>query len=207
MSQSRRASATRPTAIVENPRRSTAPDTIPAELKLSALTYLSLKDIRRRLYRITGQVPRAGAPRFLLLRLLAYRIQTQVFGSLDEDSVAFLDRIEPMETPVTSSPATPEIAESPPGLLPVRSKCLAVGATLTRRWKGVVHHVKAVEHGFEWNGQRYASLTTVARVITGTDWSGPRFFGLSRLSGQADCGTHDEVDAGYPVLDDGLEGG
>ena len=34
--------------------------------------------------------------------------------------------------------------------------------------------------GIEWRGQRYRSLSVVARKITGARWSGPRFFGLRR---------------------------
>ncbi len=40
--------------------------------------------------------------------------------------------------------------------------------------------VDVVEGGFLWNGQRYASLSPIARAITGARWSGPRFFGLKR---------------------------
>jgi hypothetical protein len=34
------------------------------------------------------------------------------------------------------------------------------------------------EEGFEYEGQRYRSLSVIAERITGAHWSGPRFFGL-----------------------------
>jgi Protein of unknown function (DUF2924) len=35
-----------------------------------------------------------------------------------------------------------------------------------------------VPGGFCWQGQVFASLSTIARKITGTSWNGPRFFDL-----------------------------
>ena len=57
---------------------------------------------------------------------------------------------------------------------------LKPGGRLIREWNGVTHVVDVVEGGFLWNGQRYASLSPIARAITGARWSGPRFFGLNR---------------------------
>ena len=55
---------------------------------------------------------------------------------------------------------------------------LKPGSKLMREWRGRTHTVLVLEDGFEHNGQRFASLTQVARAVTGTHWSGPRFFGL-----------------------------
>lgn len=52
------------------------------------------------------------------------------------------------------------------------------GATLMREWHGESHTVSVTEQGFEWRGKQYGSLSEIARAITGTRWSGPRFFGL-----------------------------
>ncbi len=52
------------------------------------------------------------------------------------------------------------------------------GTVLRREWDGETHEVRVESHGFVWQGQRYASLSKVARMITGTNWNGPRFFGL-----------------------------
>ena len=59
---------------------------------------------------------------------------------------------------------------------------LKPGTMLTREWRGVVHRVHVLEDGFAMNGRRYASLSIVARTITGARWSGPRFFGLRGAS-------------------------
>ena len=54
------------------------------------------------------------------------------------------------------------------------------GTRLVREWQGVTHEITIEEDGFIWNGHRYRSLSHIAREITGTRWSGPRFFGLTK---------------------------
>jgi hypothetical protein len=49
---------------------------------------------------------------------------------------------------------------------------------LVREWHGTRHQVSVVKDGFVYRSKRYASLSQIARTITGTQWSGPLFFGL-----------------------------
>ena len=56
---------------------------------------------------------------------------------------------------------------------------LAPGNLLAREWNGRLYHVEVLEDGFRFDGQTWSSLSAVARRITGTAWSGPRFFGLT----------------------------
>lgn len=58
------------------------------------------------------------------------------------------------------------------------------GTRLIREWHGVTHEITVEEGCFTWNGHRYRSLSQIAREITGTRWSGPRFFGLTKESQQ-----------------------
>ncbi|MHB8493490.1 MAG: DUF2924 domain-containing protein [Casimicrobiaceae bacterium] len=60
----------------------------------------------------------------------------------------------------------------------VPTTVLAPGTRLLREWQGHTHHVTVLTQGFEYGGETYRSLTAIARHITGTPWSGPRFFGL-----------------------------
>lgn len=53
------------------------------------------------------------------------------------------------------------------------------GTRLIREWQGVTCEVTIKEKGYTWNGMHYRSLSHIAREITGTRWSGPRFFGLN----------------------------
>jgi Protein of unknown function (DUF2924)/Protein of unknown function (DUF3489) len=68
-------------------------------------------------------------------------------------------------------------------LLVAREKGLSarhvkVGSIVVREYQGKLHEVLVVPGGFCWQGQVFASLSTIARKITGTSWNGPRFFGL-----------------------------
>jgi hypothetical protein len=56
------------------------------------------------------------------------------------------------------------------------------GTILVREHQNVLHRVTALESGFSWNGRTFASLSAVARAITGVRWNGPRFFGLQAKS-------------------------
>jgi len=60
------------------------------------------------------------------------------------------------------------------------SPAVKPGGRLIREWNGVTHVVDVDDGGFIWKGQRYASLSPIARAITGARWSGPRFFGLKK---------------------------
>jgi len=55
---------------------------------------------------------------------------------------------------------------------------LKAGSVIVRKYQGKAHEVMVVPDGLIWQGKVYASLSTIARKITGTSWNGPRFFGL-----------------------------
>src|SRR5262249_2307272 len=57
---------------------------------------------------------------------------------------------------------------------------LKPGTVLVRDYQGQRHTVTVAPDGFDWQGTTYASLSAIARAITGTAWSGPRFFALAR---------------------------
>lgn len=60
----------------------------------------------------------------------------------------------------------------------VRTSTFKPGSTLVREWQGERYQVEVAADGYIWNGQKHASLSKVARLITGVRWNGPRFFGL-----------------------------
>ena len=60
---------------------------------------------------------------------------------------------------------------------------LKPGTVLVRDYQGQRHTVTVVSDGFDWQGTTYPSLSAIARAITGTAWSGPRFFALAPANG------------------------
>ena len=116
----------------------------------------------RQLHR-TG--PPLGLSRDLLIRALANQLQEQSYGGV---SRVLRRRLQSLAA--ASDKATMTVD---PGLV------LKTGTTLVRQWRGHAHTVLVCEDGFEYEGQRYRSLSVIAERITGAHWSGPRFFGLT----------------------------
>jgi len=108
------------------------------------------------------QIP---ARRELLERCVAYRIQDRDQGGL---SAATRKRLRRLTDEIAADPDT-ALRDIP---------CIKPGTRLIREWQGKTHKVTVTAEGFAYGGKRYKSLSKIARLITGTRWSGPRFFGL-----------------------------
>jgi len=67
----------------------------------------------------------------------------------------------------------------------VRGPAAAIrtGTQLVREWNGRRYQVDITERGYVLNGEQFKSLSAIALHITGTNWSGPRFFGLVKVKG------------------------
>lgn len=134
----------------------------------------------RRLYRVA---PPKRIRRDLLLLAVAWKIQEQAFGGL---STATKRRLADLADGNGRGPSDP----------PPQATRLKPGARLVRAWQGKTHTVTVTEDGFRWNGKTWRSLTKIAGEITGSHWSGPRFFGLTGTKpdtvSNMESGTSDE---------------
>ena len=135
-----------------DPNETTRSNAVEADIRL--IETMSLPELRAMWTARWGPAPRFRSVD-LLRRLIAWRLQTEVFGDLDADTKILLRRT-----------AIPQ----PTGLPP--------GSRLTREYRGQLHQVDVGDHTFNYQGTTYASLSAIARQITGTRWNGPRFFGL-----------------------------
>ena len=137
--------------------------------KLELLSHRSLSDLRsdwQRLYRLC---PPKRLSRDLLIRGIAYRLQEQSYGGL---SRSILNQLLPSDDD-TQTKTEPQSKTAVP-------ITLKPGTRLVREWRGQTLSVLVTDDGvFDWNGKRYASLSMIAREVTGAHWSGPRFFGLT----------------------------
>ena len=118
----------------------------------------------RSLYRTN---PPTRLSRDLLLRGVAFRRQERLQGGL---TIATKRRLDALAAQLDGKSAS---AFAPAAIL-------KPGTKLVREWHGRAHAVIVLEDGFEYQGRRYASLSRIASLITGTRWSGPVFFGLKR---------------------------
>ena len=129
---------------------------------LPSLEVEVLKQYWRRLYECD---PPSHVSRTFLVRAVAYRMQEKAMGGLKPQVRRVLARMG-ADAPGARAVATPAVSK------------LRAGTRLVRDWRGTTHHVVVLDAGVMFRGKGYRSLSEVARVITGSRWSGPRFFGL-----------------------------
>src|ERR1700687_3883044 len=103
--------------------------------------------------------------RALLIQALAYRLQEKPLGGLKPTTRRLLAGIADDATARRTRPVA-------------RERKIKPGTTLLREWHGAQHRLTVLEDGVQFGGERYRSLSEVARKITGSRWSEPLFFGL-----------------------------
>ncbi|HEX3341950.1 MAG TPA: DUF2924 domain-containing protein [Pseudolabrys sp.] len=138
--------------------------------EIAHLRDLDLHGLRARWKSMFRQQPPARLPRHLLFAVLAYRLQADELGDLDPATVRLLKQIATGGGTREASRLTEALSRRRIDLKP--------GTILMREWNAQAYRVMVVEEGFAWNGKIYDSLSKVAFAITGTNWNGPRFFGL-----------------------------
>ena len=151
-----------------------APD---LETRIIAIRSLTTKQLRRewqRLYRVT---PPTRLSPDLMRRGIAYALQERLLGGLSPGTKRRLRSLT--------------AASRQEGGRQAAAVSLRPGTKLIREWRRQLHSVNVLDHGFEYQGERYASLSAIARHITGVSWSGPRFFGLGQPPRRA-AGRRDE---------------
>jgi len=139
------------------------------EKQLETLPVLSRPDLAQLWQKLFHSVPDPKIRKPFMILFLAYRIQEQAYGSLSTTSERRL-RQSAGEVAGSSNPKTPS------------GRKISPGTRLVREWQNQVHLVNVEAKGYEYRGTRYRSLSEIARLITGTRWSGPLFFGLKYKS-------------------------
>ena len=151
------------------------PDREALDKEIARLRGLDVGDLRARWHTVFRRAAPPHLPRHLLFHILAYRLQADRLGELDADSRRLLDRI--------GSGSSDETDRLVADLNRTRTE-LKPGTLLTREWDGHPQRIMVLADGFSWNDKTYPSLSKVAFTITGTRWSGPRFFGLDQSSSE-----------------------
>lgn len=141
------------------PRSSFDREAVEAEIDhIRSLGLDELRDLWRATFRAA---PPPGFTKDLVARFLCCHIQEQAFGELDPKTAKHLANLARGDRSRVDRP-----------------RRLKPGTVLVREYSGERHTVTVVADGFVWREATYASLSTIARAITGTNWNGPRFFGL-----------------------------
>jgi Protein of unknown function (DUF2924) len=131
------------------------------EPEIDRIRSLGLDELRT-LWRATFRASQPPAfTKDLIARFLCWHIQEQALGGLDPKTANHLASLARGDRSKTDRP-----------------RRLKPGTVLVREYQGERHTITVVANGFVWREATYASLSTIARAITGTNWNGPRFFGL-----------------------------
>jgi hypothetical protein len=173
-----RPAAKRPVAATPD---ASLPLDAPVSSIVGNLEGLDLEGLRRQWRAHLGGEAPAHLSRWLLMKVLAYRLQTDAFGDLDK-SIRRILRSEKEDG--VGAPFDRRLPQTRDGL------GLKAGALLVREWNGRLERVMILQEGFAWNGQTFGSLSQIAKAMTGTNWNGHRFFGLRQgRTSAADAGT------------------
>jgi hypothetical protein len=150
-------------------------DTAAIKAEIDHVGSLGLDRLRARWRTMFGATPPAGLTKDFLGRMIAYRIQEEVFGGLDPQTIKLLDGLARGDKHGTEP-----------------KRRLKAGTVLVREYQGERHTVTVVPDGFVWQETTYPSLSIIARAITGTAWGGPRFFGLRSVRSNQEDNKPDE---------------
>lgn len=135
-------------------------------IQLAALKRMTVVELKTKWESLFGAPAPNNSRSYLELRL-GYRIQELTLGGLSRETRRTLDLLadeiegQAKHRSIIADPRNP-----------------VVGTRLVREWDGVEHTVTVMKDGFDLQGRKFKSLSAVARAITGTQWSGYRFFGL-----------------------------
>lgn len=138
---------------------------------LASLALLAPGELRALWPQWFDRPPPAKIRRELLIRALAYRMQERASGGL---TTAMRTKLRALAEAVKHKSKGDGFAR--PRLTP--------GTHVIREWGNERHQVTVEAVGYIYRGQRYRSLSEIARRITGTRWSGPLFFGVTPSKGQ-----------------------
>jgi hypothetical protein len=144
--------------------------------EIRTLPDLTIDELKLRWRSLYECSPPGRCSKKLLVAAIAYRMQERVFGGLKPSVLSQLECASDDAGASRNSHPRPVTKAS-------------TGTVLIRDWRGKSHHVTVLERGVLYCDKNYRSLSQVARVITGTHWSGPLFFGLKSRLKEGSLGT------------------
>lgn len=144
------------------------------ETQIAALAGLSVPELDAEYRRLFGRPPRRRHPEYLRKRI-AFQLQVAAYGGLPGPARAELARLaQDLQVP-NAAPQDRSRTDQRPG----PAGRLRPGTVLQRQWHDRQIRVEVTADGFRFDGEHFASLSAIAKRVTGQHWSGPRFFQLA----------------------------
>ena len=164
---------------------------VDVDREMAALEAMTLAELRSRYAELfdepTGHRPEGGRRhRQSLMRRIVWRLQSLKEGDLSERARRRAEELAndadlrlsaPKPKPLPPPIPSPSAAKRP---APTGNGLPAPGTILTRLYKGRLLEVTVLADGFGYGGERFATLSAVAKQITGSHWNGFHFFGLTK---------------------------
>jgi hypothetical protein len=157
--------------------------------EVAAMQQMTVDQLRRRYAEVFGE-PTNGRHKQWLIKRIAWRMQANAEGDLSERArrraMELANDADIRVTPPREAKLSPDAdqrTKSTATLIRPNDNLLP-GTVLSREYKGQTIRVTVLADGFEWAGERYKSLTAVARAVTGKHWNGYHFFNLRRKGGE-----------------------
>lgn len=157
------------------------------ERELAALETMTTTALCERYAELHGQPVRTRHRQYLI-RKIAWRIQALAEGDLSERARRRAAELANDADVRVMPPRAPEARTTTTGAAnttaangghPDDSRLPAPGTSLVREYKGrQVRVVVLPDGGFEWEGSKYKTLSSVAKAVTGQHINGFRFFHL-----------------------------
>lgn len=153
--------------------------------EVAALERMTVGELQQRYMEVFSE-PVRSRHRQYLIRRIAWRLQANAEGGLSERALRRAEELANVADVRVTPPRAPRLAETTRSATVDRAgthgrvdrRLPAVGASITRSYKGRKLSVTVLPDGFEYEGERFRSLTAVAKLVTGSHINGFRFFGL-----------------------------
>jgi hypothetical protein len=147
------------------------------QTEIAGLWRMRTDDLRRRYREVFGEESTTAHKQHLVKRI-AWRLQALAEGDLSERSRRRALEIGDDADLRKTVPSQFAQQQTPRAWLDTRLP--VPGTLLTRVYQDRTVEVKVLANGFQYKGERYHSLSAVARAATGTRWNGLVFFGLAK---------------------------
>lgn len=157
--------------------------------EVSAMERMTVDELRRKYADVFGEKTNGRNKQWLIKRI-AWRMQANVEGDLSERARRRAMELANDSDLRVTPPREPKIEEKSSVVtkgvqITSDTRLPLPGTILKREYKGRVVRAKVLMDGFEFEGERYSSLTGVAKAITGKHWNGFHFFNLRKAGGEA----------------------